>query len=132
MEITYKSDITPTASQVIRLYNSAGLPRPTNDPERIQKMFDHSNLIVSAWDGDKLVGVARTITDWAWSSYLADLAVSPEYQQFGIGRQLLAITKQRVGEQSMILLLSVPGAVEYYPKVGFSKEDRSFIMHRTK
>jgi GNAT superfamily N-acetyltransferase len=132
MEITYKSDITPTASQVITLYNSAGLPRPTNDPERIQKMFDHSNLIVSAWDGDKLVGVARTITDWAWSSYLADLAVSPEYQQFGIGRQLLAITKQRVGEQSMILLLSVPGAMEYYPKVGFSKEDRSFIMHRTK
>lgn len=132
MEITYKSDITPTASQVIALYNSAGLPRPTNDPERIQKMFDHSNLIVSAWDGDTLVGVARTITDWAWSSYLADLAVSPEYQQFGIGRQLLAITKQRVGEESMILLLSVPGAMAYYPKVGFSKEDRSFIMHRKK
>ncbi|SFO48002.1 Acetyltransferase (GNAT) domain-containing protein [Chitinophaga sp. YR627] len=132
MQITYKSDITPTASQVIELYDSAGLPRPTNDPERIQKMFDHSNLIVSAWDGDKLVGVARTITDWAWSSYLADLAVSPEYQQFGIGRQLLAMTKQLVGEESMILLLSVPGAMEYYPKVGFSKEDRGFIMHRTK
>lgn len=66
------------------------------------------------------------------AGYLADLAVSPEYQQFGIGKQLLAITKQRVGEESMILLLSVPDAMEYYPKVGFSKEDRGFIMHRTK
>ena len=132
MDITYTSDITPSASQVIELYDSAALPRPTNDPERIQKMFDSSNLIVSAWDSDKLVGVARTITDWVWSSYLADLAVSPEYQQFGIGRKLLALTKERVGEQSMILLLSVPDAMEYYPKVGFAKEDRGFIMHRTK
>ncbi|MEO6548741.1 MAG: GNAT family N-acetyltransferase [Ferruginibacter sp.] len=130
MAIEYKSDIIPTAEQVIELYNEAGLPRPTKDPERIKKMFENSNLIVTAWDETKLVGVARTITDWSWSSYLADLAVSPGYKKAGIGKKLTEITRDRVGKQSMILLLSVSTAMEYYPKVGFTKEDRAFMISR--
>ena len=132
MEINYKFDITPSAEQVIELYENAGLPRPTNDKERIQKMYENSNLIVTAWDGDLLVGVSRCITDWVWSCYLADLAIKSEYKKSGIGRKLIELTKERLGEQSMILLLSVPTAMEYYPKVGFSKEDRSFMIPRTK
>ena len=132
MEITYKFDIVPTADQIIELYNNAGLPRPTNDKERITKIYENSNLIVTAWDDTKLVGVSRSITDWAWSCYLADLAVCREYKQSGIGKKLIDLTKEKVGEQTMVLLLSVPTAIGYYPKVGFSKEDRSFIMHRAK
>lgn len=128
--ITYSSLKKPTAGQVIELYNNAGLPRPTNDKERIQKMFDNSDLIVTAWDNDLLVGVSRSITDWVWSCYLADLAVRQEYKKAGIGRQLIHLTKEKVGEQSMILLLSVPTAMEYYPKVGFVKQESSFIMNR--
>jgi len=95
-------------------------------------MYENSDLIVTAWDEHKLVGVARTITDWVWCSYLADLAVSPAYKRSGIGRKLIALTSEKVGEQSMTLLLSVPTAMDYYPKVGFTKEDRAFIIHRTK
>lgn len=131
MEITYKFDIVPTAEQVIELYEIAGLPRPTKDPERIKKMFENSNLIVTAWDEEKLVGVCRTITDWVWSSYLADLAVNPDYKKSGIGKKLIELTKEKVGEQSMILLLSVPTAMDYYPKVGFTKENRGFIINRS-
>ena len=129
-KITYKFDVVPTAQQVIELYNDADLPRPTHDPQRIRAMFENSDLIVTAWDENKLVGVSRTITDWVWCSYLADLAVSPGYKRSGIGKQLIELTKKRVGEQSMVLLLSVPMAMDYYPKVGFSKEDRAFIIHR--
>ena len=132
MEIIYRTDISPTADQVIELYNDSGLPRPTDDRERIAKMYEHSNLIATAWDGDKLVGVSRTITDWVWSAYLADLAVSPAYKKCGIGRKLIQLTKEKLGEQSMILLLSVPTAFEYYPKVGFEKENRAFLMPREK
>jgi len=131
MEIVYKTDIVPTAEQVIALYNNAGLPRPTHDVERIRLMYQNSNLIVTAWHKEKLVGVARTITDWVWSSYLADLAISSEYQKLGIGKKLVDLTKEKVGDQSMVLLLSVPTAMEYYPKIGFSKEDRGFIIHRS-
>jgi ribosomal protein S18 acetylase RimI-like enzyme len=131
-KITYKFDIVPTAQQVIDLYNDAGLPRPTHDPKRISTMFENSDLIVTAWDESKLVGISRTITDWVWCSYLADLAVSPDYKKLGIGRRLIQLTRERVGELSMVLLLSVPTAMDYYPKVGFTKEDRAFIIHRTK
>ena len=132
MEIIYKSDFVPTTEQIIELYEYATLPRPINDSERIRKMFEHSDLIITAWDGGKLVGLSRTITDWVWCSYLADLAVLPNYKKSGIGKRLIELTKKKVGEQSMILLLSVPTAMDYYPKVGFSKEDRSFIIQRTK
>ncbi|WP_247232165.1 GNAT family N-acetyltransferase [Telluribacter sp. SYSU D00476] len=131
MEITYKTDATPTPEQVIELYENAGLPRPTHDRERIRLMFQNANLVVTAWDGDQLVGVARSITDWVWSCYLADLAIQHEYQKAGIGRRLIGITKEKVGEQSMVLLLSVPTAMEYYPKVGFTKQESSFIINRT-
>ena len=131
-KIIYKCDVVPTAQQIIELYNNAQLPRPTNNPPRIKAMFENSDLVVTAWDGDRLVGVARTITDWVWCSYLADLAVSPGYKRSGIGKKLIDLTREKVGEQSMLLLLSVPTAMDYYPKVGFVKENRAFIIHRTK
>jgi len=131
-QISYKFDIVPTAEQVIELYNHAGLPRPTHDPQRIRTMFENSDLIVTAWDRSKLVGVSRTITDWVWCSYLADLAIRPDYKRSGIGKRLIELTREKTGEQSMLLLLSVPTAMDYYPKVGFTKEDRAFSIHRKK
>lgn len=95
MPIIYKDNITPSAAQVTTLYNNAGLPRPTHDPERIQKMHGHSNLISTAWDGDTLVGVSRCITDWSWSCYLADLAVQPGYQKGRIGKKFIELTKEK-------------------------------------
>jgi len=130
-KIVYKFDVMPAAQQVIELYKEAGLPRPTHDPQRIKAMFDNSDLIVTAWDEDKLVGVSRTVTDWVWCSYLADLAVNPDYKRTGIGKKLIELTRKKIGAQSMTLLLSVPTAMDYYLKVGFTKEDRAFIIHRT-
>ncbi|HMV26688.1 MAG TPA: GNAT family N-acetyltransferase [bacterium] len=132
MPIEYSFDKRPSADQIIALYDRSGLPRPTQDKERIQKMYDHSDLIVTAWDGDLLVGVSRSITDWVWSCYLADLAIHPDYQKNGIGKELVRLTKEKVGEEVMILLLSVPTAMTYYPKIGMTKEDRAFTILRTK
>ena len=93
-------------------------------------MFENSNLIVTAWHNNILVGVSRSITDWVWACYLSDLAISENYKKEGIGRELIKLTKEKVGKQSMILLLSVPTAMEYYPKVGFEKQESSFIINR--
>jgi ribosomal protein S18 acetylase RimI-like enzyme len=131
MNIIYSFDKRPRVEQIIELYDNAGLPRPTYDRERIQKMFDNSNLIVTAWNKDLLIGISRSITDWVWACYLSDLAVRVDYKKIGIGRQLINLTKEKVGDQSMILLLSVPSALEYYPKVGFEKQESSFIINRT-
>ena len=132
MEIIYQFDITPPIEQVIELYNNCGLPRPTSDKDRMQKIYDNSNLIISAWDREKLVGVCRCLTDGGWSTYLADLAVHTGYQEHGIGKKLIDLTRDKAEEYTMILLLSVPAAMEYYPKVGFDKENRAFSIPRKK
>jgi predicted N-acetyltransferase YhbS len=130
MNIHYSRDKRPSVEQIIELYDDSGLPRPTQDKERIRTMYENSNLIVTAWDGELLVGVARSLTDWAWACYLSDLAVRDSYKKEGIGRRLISLTKETVGGQSMLLLLSVPSAMDYYPKVGFEKQNSSFIMRR--
>lgn len=132
MEITFRTDVVPAVEEIISLYKDAALPRPIGNQARIRAMFENSDLIVTAWDGDRLIGVCRCITDWVWACYLSDLAVSPDYKQKGIGKKLIEITQEKVGEETMILLLSVPTAMEYYPKVGFSKENRAFIIDRKK
>ncbi len=132
MDITYKSDVKPSAEEIIDLYKSSGLPRPVDDKERIKKMYDNSNLVITAWDGELLVGVSRCLTDFCWSCYLADLSVRHEYKGKGIGKKLVELAKDRIGEQTMLLLLSVPAAMEYYPKIGLKKVENGFIIDRVK
>ena len=132
MEITYRTDVTPDTEQIIDVYNSSGINRPTVDKERITKMYSNSNLIVTAWDNDKLVGISRSLTDFCYCCYLSDLAVRKDYQASGIGKKLIELTKNEIGEQTALLLLSAPTAMDYYPKVGFQKIDHAFLIKRTK
>lgn len=130
MNIHYKTGTIPAAQDIIQLYDHAPLKRPTDNPTRIANMYAHSDVVVSAWDGEQLIGVARSLTDFHFSCYLSDLAVNPDYQGAGIGRQLIALTQEAIGPQCMLLLLSVPTAMEYYPKVGFTKADNAFYIPR--
>jgi len=130
MEIIFRTDVIPATQQVIDLYDLAGLPRPTGDFDRMRQMLEHADLIVTAWYEEKLVGLSRTITDWVWSAYLADLAVDPGYKKSGIGKKLVEFTRKELGDRTMLLLLSVPTAMEYYPKIGFEKENRAFSINR--
>lgn len=132
MDITYRLDITPATEVIIAVYDSSGINRPTYDKERIAKMYANSNLVVTAWDKNILVGISRSLTDFCFCCYLSDLAVRKEYQKHGIGKELISLTKETIGEQCMLLLLSAPTAMEYYPNVGFDKVNNGFIINRSK
>jgi N-acetylglutamate synthase-like GNAT family acetyltransferase len=132
MEIIYRMDFTPDIDQIIEVYNSSGIKRPIVDKERIAKMYANSNLIITAWDNDKLVGISRSLTDYCYCCYLSDLAVSKDYQTSGIGKKLIELTKNEIGEQTALLLLSAPTAMDFYPKVGFQKIDNAFLIKRSK
>ena len=119
-----------TAEEVIEVYRDAGLSRPVDDRARIERMFAGSQIVVTARDGRTLVGVARSLSDGAWNCYLADLAVRREYQRGGIGRRLVELTRETAGAGSMLLLLSVPEAMDYYPKIGLERIDYGFIFKR--
>lgn len=128
--ITYKTGPTPEISAIIELYKSSGINRPIDDKERIKKMYANSNLVISAWDNDKLVGISRSLTDFSYCCYLSDLAVKKDYQKEGIGKELIAITREKIGESCMLLLLSAPEAMGYYPKIGFDMANNAFIIKR--
>jgi len=132
MKITFSIDIIPEIDQIIEVYNSSGINRPTTDKDRIEKMYAHANLIVTAWDDDKLIGISRSLTDFCYCCYLSDLAVRQEYQSKGIGKKLIELTQKTIGEQTALILLSAPSAMEYYPKIGFQKIENGFIIKRTK
>ena len=130
MRIDYRKDVPLKVEDVVRVFDASGLKRPTADPARIDRMFAGSNLVISAWDGAQLVGVSRAVTDFSYSCYLSDLAVDPAYQGKGIGRELVRLTREAVGEEVMLLLLAAPGAMSYYPALGFEKADNAFMIRR--
>jgi predicted N-acetyltransferase YhbS len=63
---------------------------------------------------------------------LSDLAVRKEYQKSGVGKKLVELTKEEIGEQTTLILLAAPTAMDYYPKIGMQKTDNGFIIKRTK
>lgn len=132
MQLVYEYDVIPEVGKIVALYDRAQMPRPTGSEKRMVEMFENSNLMISARDGNKLVGLIRCLTDHVWYTFLADLAVDPEYKKLGIGKKLIELVREKVGEKTSIILLSVATAMEYYPKVGFTKDDRAFSITRTK
>ena len=132
LEISYVEAPAVSAIELAALFRSSGINRPVDDLPRLEKMLAHANLVIGAYVDGRLAGIARALTDFSYCCYLSDLAVAKEYQHFGIGRELIRRVKQRVGDQSMLLLLSAPAAMGYYPKVGLEKVENGWIIKRTK
>lgn len=116
--------------QMIDLYHAStlGERRPVDDRQIMAEMLQHANLVVTAWDGDLLVGIARTLTDFAYVGYLADLAVRLQYQRAGIGVKLIELTRSKMGPRSMLVLLAAPKAAPYYPKIGFTRHQSAWTL----
>lgn len=128
--ICYRDDLTISVETAIDLYRRSGLGerRPVDRPDIFAGMLDQACLLVTAWDGEALVGVARTLTDFSYVAYLADLAVDAAYQRQGIGKRLVEATKRRLGRECQIVLLAAPKANDYYPKLGFQHNPRAWVL----
>jgi predicted N-acetyltransferase YhbS len=130
VNILYGVNKEVNAEEVSEVFKKSGIKRPIENLERIRCMINNSNLIVTAWDGDVLIGIARALTDFSWSCYLSDLAVDIDYQKRGIGKELVRLVKESIGEEVVLLLLSAPSAMSYYPQIGFESTDRAYIIPR--
>jgi GNAT superfamily N-acetyltransferase len=129
MPIEYRIANDLALDEVIDLYRSCslGARRPVDDRDRMATMLRHANLVITAWDGEQLVGISRSLTDFAYCTYLSDLAVRDSHQRMGIGVELMRRT-QAAAPQAMVILLSAPQAVEYYPKVGFTAHPSAWVL----
>lgn len=128
--ITYRIGVIPEIAKIIEVYDSSGIKRPTTDVDRIENMYSNSNLIISAWSNNELIGISRSLTNYCYACYLSDLAVKKEFQKEGVGKKLITMTKKEIGDRTALILLSAPLAMEYYPKIGFEKISNGFIIKR--
>ena len=128
--INYKINEPVGLAQVLYLFKHSGIIRPVDDEARINKMNRRWDLLITAWDGELLVGYARTFTDFAHAAYLANLVVLENYKRTGIGRTLIGKTKTKLGDQVSLALLSSKEGLTYYPKVGFEKEENAYFIRR--
>src|SRR6185369_9928812 len=115
--IEYRNGNDLDIDEVISLYRSStlGERRPVDDRHRMRAMIASANIVVTAWDGARLVGIARSLSDFAWSTYLSDLAVDAAYQRRGIGRELVRRTRE-LGGRATVVLFAAPASVAYYPR----------------
>jgi predicted N-acetyltransferase YhbS len=127
--ITYNQELTLSVEEFrdILVRSTLGERRPVDDLQRLSKMLQHANLIITARDNGKLVGVSRSLTDFAFCTYLSDLAVDVTYQKSGIGKELIRRTKFETPNAKLILL-AAPAAREYYPKVGMTQFEYCFLL----
>lgn len=123
-----ENDLSPIEFKELLIKSTLEERRPVDEFERIEAMVKHASLIITARDGQKLIGVSRSLTDFVYCTYLSDLAVDDEYQKKGIGKELIRLTKAETPKATLILL-SAPNAVNYYPHIGMSKHLSCFILN---
>jgi predicted N-acetyltransferase YhbS len=128
--IEYRTGNDLDLDQVIELYKAStlGERRPIDERERFAAMLKNANLVITAWDGDLLVGISRSLTDFSYITYLADLAVRVSHQKQGIGKELMRRTQEQGGPKTTLLLLAAPAAEKYYPHVGFKHAPNAWLL----
>jgi predicted N-acetyltransferase YhbS len=129
MDIIYKREDHLSTEEFIQILKDSTLAerRPIEDLNRMKLMMQHCNLVITARVDGILVGVARSWSDFSYTTYLADLAVSQNYQSKGIGKELIKLTKLET-PLTKLILVSAPKAVEYYPKIGMTKHEACYLI----
>lgn len=132
MSITYRREPDLAAEEFIDVLKRSTLAerRPVDDLSRIDSMLINASVILTARDGEKLVGVSRAISDSSYSTYLSDLAVDEAYQRRGIGKELIRQTHLAAGLNTMLILLAAPAARGYYPRIGMLPHDSCWVIPR--
>jgi len=128
--IEYRTGNDLELAAVIELYRAStlGERRPIDQPARFAAMLKNANLVITAWDGDLLVGISRCVSDFSFFTYLADLAVRVSHQKRGIGTELIRRTQAAGGPETNLLLLAAPAVAEYYPHIGFSRVPEAWLL----
>jgi GNAT superfamily N-acetyltransferase len=116
--------------EVLHVYKSSGLGerRPVTDIERLDVMFRNANLILVCRVDGELVGIARSVSDFSYVTYLSDIAVTQPFQRCGIGKALIEATRI-AAPRAKIVLLSAPAATGYYPHIGFSRHESAWVLN---
>lgn len=130
MSINYQVNPTISVQDLIDILHKStlGLRRPLADLKAMESMLAHANYYIGAYENGNLVGLARAMTDFVYTTYLADLAVDEKYQHQGIGKELIKLLKRNLPKAKLILL-AAPAAEGYYSKLGMQKHPHCYFIN---
>lgn len=127
IEYQMEKQLSPEEFREVLIKSTLGERRPIEDMERIGEMIKNADLLITAHHQGNLVGIARSISDRVYCTYLSDLAVDRDFQRMGIGKELIRQTKIAT-PQAKLILLSAPKSVDYYPKIGMQKHTHCYFL----
>jgi predicted N-acetyltransferase YhbS len=135
MPIAYalEPELSAEEFRAVLLASTLGARRPVDDLQRLNTMLRKSDVITTARDAGRLVGVSRAISDFSYCCYLSDLAVDVQYQRQGIGKRLIAETHARAGGDLVTLILvAAPAAQQYYARIGMQQRPSCWVVSRSR
>ena len=115
-----------TPARIGTLYRRAPLLRQTDNAEQLRRAFEATQLVLSAWHAERLVGLARVLTDGVQVAYLCDLAVEPDVQGLGIGKLLINEVMKRC-EGAELVLRDSNLSTGFYEHLGFQPIDNGWV-----
>jgi predicted N-acetyltransferase YhbS len=134
MTITYslEPDLPAEEFRAVLIASTLGERRPVDDLPRLDRMLRQADIIATARDGTRLVGISRALTDFSYCCYLSDLAVDAAYQRQGIGKRLIAKTHEAAGDLTALILVAAPAAESYYPRIGMQQRPSCWTLSRAR
>ncbi|MEO1528594.1 MAG: GNAT family N-acetyltransferase [Planctomycetota bacterium] len=113
--------------QIVRLYRENGWSS-ADEPQRLHEALVHSHSLISAWDGQTLVGIGNAISDGHLVVYFPHLLVLPSHHRMGIGRAIMERMNRKYSGFHQQMLVSDRDAVEFYERIGFQRAGETQAM----
>jgi ribosomal protein S18 acetylase RimI-like enzyme len=130
--VTYSHDEPPDASQLLGLFHQAPWAK-SRSLDDAKEMLLHTDLTLCAWDGERLIGFGRVLTDFIYRATIWDVIVDRAYQGQGVGTEIVRriLNHPRLERvEHFWLCTRRPG---FYEKLGFSsKEQTGMVWSRSK
>lgn len=134
--ITYKQDEDLELNDVLKLYNDAGWHAYTNNPEKLMRAIKNSMITLTAWKGNKLVGLIRAVGDQETILYIQDLLILSDCQRQGIGKTLLLTLLSLYPDvrQTVLITDNNPKLIAFYKSIPMKliedAQGKCFVKYR--
>ncbi len=127
--LVVRRDVLVGPADLAPLFRSVGWYRLIADPGRLARLLEGSTEMASAWDGDRMVGFARAISDQAAYGLISTVAVHPRWQGRGVARRLITALLEN-NDEIRFSLSAVPGVELLYASLGFVPDDGAMVRRR--
>jgi N-acetylglutamate synthase-like GNAT family acetyltransferase len=127
--IAIRLDRVPDAASMVGLLRSVGWDMRASEPASLQKAIDGTTEFATAWDGGRLIGTARSLSDGGQNALIATVVVHPAYQGLGVGERMVHLLTDE-WDQVRFSLTSAPGLTGWYEKLGFLPDPNAMYRPR--